>query len=196
MVLVVGLAGGVGAFQATEWKALEGWKSTAFYAPGAVRVTGNSVALDKGSGTLTGVNFTGASFPKSNYEIRFEAARLDGSDFFAALTFPVGDTFCTWVNGGWGGAIVGLSSLDDSDASENATSRRIVFEKGRWYKFRLRVTDQIQAWIDEEEVIEIPVKAYQIGLRSGDIELSKPLGFAAYRTAAGIRNIEYKVVVP
>jgi len=178
-----------------EWKPLEGWKSTPFYSPGTVQITGNSIHLAQGKGTLTGANRTDP-FPKSNYEIRFEAARLDGSDFFAALTFPVHNTFCTWVNGGWGGAIVGLSSLDDADASENATSRRIVFEKGRWYKFRLRVTDQIEAWIDDEQIINIPIANYEIGLRSGDIELSKPLGFAAYRSTAAIRNVEYKVLNP
>src|ERR1039458_6583443 len=28
-------------------------------------------------------------------------------------------SFLTWINGGWGGSIVGLSSLDGNDASEN-----------------------------------------------------------------------------
>jgi hypothetical protein len=37
---------------------------------------------------------------------------MQGSDFFAALTFPVNDLFCTLINGGWGGMLVGLSSLD------------------------------------------------------------------------------------
>ena len=30
-------------------------------------------------------------FPKENFEIRWEANRLDGSDFFVGITFPVGD---------------------------------------------------------------------------------------------------------
>ena len=101
---------------------------------------------------MTGVTWTG-SFPKSNYEVRFEAARLKGSDFFATLTFPVQDSFCTWVMGGWGGDIVGLSSLDGWDASDNETRAYFNFETGRWYKLRLQVTDdRITAWIDDERV--------------------------------------------
>jgi len=74
-----------------------------------------------GKGHLTGITWTG-EFPKSGYEIRFEAARLEGNDFFAGITFPVKDSFCSWINGGWGGTVVGLSSLDGDDASENDTS--------------------------------------------------------------------------
>ena len=101
-----------------------------------------------GEGHLTGITLTG-EFPHSGYEIQFEAARLAGRDFFAGLTFPVNDTFCTWINGGWGGAVVGLSSLDGDDASENDTNTARDFVMGRWYAFRLRVTvERIQAWID------------------------------------------------
>ena len=56
---------------------------------------------------MTGVTWTG-SFPRSDYEIRFEAARLAGNDFFATVTFPVQNSFCSLVTGGWGGDIVGL----------------------------------------------------------------------------------------
>ena len=90
-------------------------------------------------GPMTGVTWSG-EFPKTNYEIRWEAARIDGNDFFASLTFPVGDSYCTWVTGGWGGDIVGLSSLDGWDASDNETRSYFDFDKGRWYAFRLKVT--------------------------------------------------------
>ena len=46
---------------------------------------------------------------------------MKGGDFFATLTFPVDDSFCTFVTGGWGGDIVGLSSIDGWDASDNET---------------------------------------------------------------------------
>ena len=77
-------------------------------------------------------------FPKTNYEIRFEATRIKGGDFFASLTFPVGESHCTWVTGGWGGDIVGLSSLDGWDASDNETRTYYTFETSRWYAFRLQ----------------------------------------------------------
>ena len=175
-----------------DGKSLDGWKETPFTAHGPVRVENGTLIL--GSGYMTGVNWTG-KLPTSNYEIRLEASRIQGSDFFAGITFPVGDYFCTWINGGWGGQIVGLSSLDEMDASENETSSAKEFQNGRWYTLRLRVTDRyIAAWIDEEEVIYIEPGGRTIGLRFGEIELSKPFGIASYGSTAGLRKIEYRLL--
>jgi hypothetical protein len=33
---------------------------------------------------------------------------MDGSGFFAGITFPVYDSFCSWINGGWGGMVAGF----------------------------------------------------------------------------------------
>lgn len=41
-------------------------------------------------------------FPKSNYEVRFDASRIEGGDFFANLTVPAGHSSCTCVTGGRG----------------------------------------------------------------------------------------------
>ena len=79
---------------------------------------------------FTGVVWT-RDFPKDNYEIRWEARRVQGGDFFASLTFPVGNSFCTFVNGGWGGDIVGLSSIDGWDASDKSARRRFVADSYR-----------------------------------------------------------------
>ena len=120
-------------------------------------------------------------FPKSNYEVRFEAQRIEGGDFFASLTFPVKDSFCTWVTGGWGGDIVGLSSIDGWDAADNETRAYLNFENGRWYSFRLQVTDsRIQAWIDEKPMINVQIEGREIGLRFGEMKLNAPFGFASY----------------
>ena len=143
---------------------------------------------------MTGITATTA-FPRSNYEVRFEAARLEGSDFFASVTFPVQDSFCTWVTGGWGGDIVGLSSLDGWDASDNETRSYLNFEKGRWYAFRFLVTDErISAWIDGQPVIDVAIQGRTIGLRYGDIKLSAPFGFASYATTGALRKIEYRLL--
>lgn len=169
---------------------LKGWKETDFFGRGTVQVKDGMVVI--GKGYLTGITWAG-EFPKAGYEIRFEAARLDGSDFFAGLTFPVRDSFCTWINGGWGGSVVGLSSLDGSDASENETSTSIEFTKGRWYAFRLSVTEKrIKGWIDGELVIDADISDRRVGLRPGEIEMSAPLGFATYSTTAGVRKVEYR----
>ena len=118
---------------------------------------------------------------------------MEGSDFFAALTFPVKDSFCTLINGGWGGSVVGLSSLDGDDASENDTSTIGDFEKGHWYIFRVEVTEnRIRAWIGDTLKIDADITGRQVGLRFGEIDLNEPLGFAAYSTVGGIRKVEYR----
>ena len=181
-----------------EWKSLfdgaslQGWKETPFSGRGKVRVENGTIVLEKG--LLTGITRT-TEFPKFNYEVRLAAMRVDGSDFFAGNTFPVHDSFCSWINGGWGGMVVGLSSLDDMDAAENDTSIRRSFESSRWYALRLRVTeDRIQAWIDGEAVIDAYIATRLVGLRPGEIELSTPFGIASYSTTARLRRLEYRLL--
>lgn len=165
------------------------WKPAPYTAAGPVTVEGGAIRL--GRGRMTGVRW-GGGFPRDGYEIRFEAARLEGRDFFS-ITFPVGPSHCEWVNGGWGGEVVGLSNLDGYDASENETSTLKEFNLGQWYRFRLAVTEErIQGWIDEAVVIQVEVKGREVGLRFGDSDLATPLGFSAYATAAGIRKIAYR----
>ena len=175
-----------------DGKTLKGWKETPFTGRGKVTIEDGAILL--GAGHLTGITWTG-DFPKSNYEVRLEATRLQGFDFFAGITFPVFTSFCSWINGGWNGTIVGLSSLDNYDASENETTTTRNFEKGRWYKLRLQVTaERIAAWIDDEMVLEFEMGSRAVGLRYGEIELSKPFGIASYGTVAGLRKMEYRVL--
>jgi hypothetical protein len=176
-----------------DGQSLAGWKETPFRDPGKVRVEQGTVFLDPGK-PLTGITYT-RELPKTNYELRFEAVRLRGNDFFATVTFPVGDSFCTWVAGGWGGDIVGLSSIDGWTANENETRSYFEFENGRWYRFRLRVeSERIQAWIDDQRVVDAAIAGREIGLRRGEIELSAPLGFASYATAGAVRRIELRTL--
>ena len=197
--LVCAAAGGLAGQSSTppaEWtslfdgKSLKGWKETPFSGRGEVRVKDGTIVI--GSGILTGITWTG-EFPRSDYEIRFEAARLEGSDFFAGITFPVKDSYCSWINGGWGGWVVGLSNLDGDDASENDTSTAHDFVKGRWYAFRLAVTENlIRGWIDGALVIDADIKGRRVDLRPGEIDLCTPLGFASFETVAGLRKVEYR----
>jgi hypothetical protein len=198
LALALGACLAAQAPQATpdEWKPLfdgadlAGWRETPFTGRGKVQVEDGAIVL--GKGILTGVTWTG-DFPKFNYEVRLEAMRVEGRDFFAGVTFPVHDAFCSWINGGWGGTVVGLSSLEDMDASENETSTRRAFEPGRWYALRLRVTeDRILAWIDGELVINAYIADRIVGLRPGEIERSTPFGIASYSTVARLRKIEYR----
>jgi hypothetical protein len=199
-LLVVGaallLAGARQGWSAEGWtslfdgKSLAGWSETPFTGRGRIAVEGGAIIL--GQGRLTGITWSG-EFPRTNYEIRFEAARLEGGNFFAGITFPVGDSFCSWINGGWDGTVVGLSSLDGDDASENETSTARDFVTGRWYAFRLKVTkERIQGWIDGALVIDADLTGRRVDLRPGEIEKSAPLGFASYATRGAVRGIEYR----
>lgn len=184
-----------------EWKplfdgaSLKGWRETPFTGRGEVRVENGTVVIGPGK-PMTGITWTGA-FPLSNYEVRLEAQRISGGDFFASMTFPVQESFCTWVTGGWGGDIVGLSSIDNWDASDNETRSYFNFDNGRWYKLRLQVTDErIRAWIDDKQVINVVITGRTIGLRPGETKLCTPFGFASYATAGGLRKIEYRLLKP
>jgi hypothetical protein len=113
-------------------------------------------------------------------------------DFFCGLTFPVGDTHCSFIAAGWAGAVVGLSCVDGKDASENETTKFMNFENDRWYRFRVRVSDdRIAAWIDDQQVIDLAVQGRKIAIRP-EVELSKPLGIAAWQSRAALRGLEYR----
>jgi len=192
---VLAQAGGVEWKPLFDGKSLGQWKEAAFERRPAVRIEEGAIVLTAGQ-PLTGVTWTG-EFPKSNYELRFEAARMLGGDFFASVTFPAGGNFATCVLGGWGGDIVGISSIDGWDASDNETRSYVNFETGRWYAFRLQVTDdRIMAWIDDQRVVNVAIRGRAISLRHGDIKLSAPLGFASYNTTGTVRKIEYRMLAP
>lgn len=178
-----------------DGKSLANWKEAAFRGHSGIAAEEGAIVLNAGS-PMNGATFTG-TFPTTDYEVRFEAVRLKGNDFFASLTFPVGDSFCTWVTGGWGGDIVGLSSIDGWDAADNETRSYFTFENGHWYKFRLKVTlDKIEAWIDDKPVVNVKIAGRTIGLRFDEMKLSAPLGFASYLTKGAVRKIEYRALTP
>lgn len=175
-----------------DGKTLKGWKSTEFGGEGDVEVKDGTILLPIGS-EMTGITRTG-DVPKMNYELSLDAMRVDGSDFFCGLTFPVGPDPCSLIVGGWGGGVVGLSSLDGHDASDNDTTQFISFEKGRWYSVRVRVTPgKIEAWLDNKRIVDADVKDKKISIRS-EVELSKPLGIASYSTTAALKNIKLRKI--
>ncbi len=171
---------------------LEGWEITNFGPQGPVYVSGGSIILGMGDGG-TGITWK-KDFPEMDYEVTLLAKRVDGNDFFCGMTFPVGKYPCSLIVGGWGGNVVGLSSLDGLDASENETMTLQLFTKDVWYHIRLRVTnDSINAWINNTPVVELPTVGRKISIRP-EVELSKPFGIASWRTTAAIRNIRLKKI--
>jgi len=173
-----------------DGKTLGQWKPTDFGGQGEVYVKDGAVYMDMGS-YMTGITWTGPVV-RMNYELTLEAMRVEGTDFFCGLTFPVADKPCTLVLGGWGGSLCGLSTIDYFDASENQTTRFINFEKGKWYFVRLRVVpDRIQAWLDGEELVDFETTNHKLGIRM-EVDLSQPLGIATWVTTGAVRNIKLR----
>ena len=170
-----------------DGKTLNGWEITNFGPQGPVEISGGNIYLGMGDG-CTGITYINP-FPEINYEVTLESKRVAGNDFFCGMTFPVGKSPCTLIVGGWGGATVGLSSINGDDASENETTRLMNFEKERWYSIRLRVTEKdINAWIDNENVVNFIIGDKKLSIRP-EVNLSRPFGIASWNTTAAIRNI-------
>ena len=177
-------------------KNLDGWKSSEFGGDGEISIEDGKLILDFGN-DLTGVTWKDAKLlPKINYEIALEAQRVEGSDFFCGLTFPIKDDPCSLILGGWGGTVCGLSSLDFRDASENESTSFREFKNGQWYKVRLRVLEKrITAWIDDKQILDVELSGKKIGIRS-EVDPSKPLGVCSWRTKSALRNIVLKEIEP
>jgi hypothetical protein len=180
----------------TDWKSLfdgktlDGWKAPQFGGEGKVYVKQGTIVMEAG-GMMTGVTWTGKPL-RNNYELALEGMRLDGDDFFCTTTFPVGDDPCSLVVGGWGGMVVGLSSIDGLDASENATTKTLDFKDKQWYRVRIRVSDAtVEAWIDGQQVVNQPRKDHKFTIRA-EVDLCRPLGICTWGTTGAVRNIRVR----
>ncbi|MGH9370376.1 MAG: 3-keto-disaccharide hydrolase [Vicinamibacterales bacterium] len=174
-----------------DGKTLTNWQSTTFAGAGAVRVENGQIILEAGA-DLTGINWIGPDLPTTNYEIALHAMRLEGSDFFAGVTFPVANSFCSLILGGWGGTVVGLSSINTLDASENQTSQSADFESNRWYAVRIRVTPaKIEVWLDERQIIDQDLKDNKVDTRM-EVDPSRPLGVASWQTKSALRDLRLR----
>ena len=185
---------------AADWKSLfdgktlEGWKTPQFGGEGKVHVSDGAIVMEMGA-MMTGITWKGTP-PKNNYELALEGMRLDGCDFFCTTTFPVGDEHCSLVVGGWGGILVGLSSIDRLDASENQTTTTYDFDDKKWYRIRIRVTDQaIEAWINDDPVVKQPRAGHKFGIRD-EVDLCRPLGICTWLTKGAVRNIRLRELKP
>ncbi len=173
-------------------KDLTGWKVSGFGGDGEVSVIDGEIFMDFGN-PITGITYTN-TLPKINYEITLEANKISGNDFFLALTAPYQESHFSLVLGGWGGLTSGISSIGGFDASENDTSFSRVYEKNKWYKIKLTVTENsIKAYIDDQIVVNKEINGEKIGTRP-EVDVSKRLGLAAFATQARYRNIQLKMI--
>jgi hypothetical protein len=188
------------AADATGWKdlfdgrTLTGWKTPKFGGEGKVYVKDGQIVMETGS-MMTGVTWAGPVI-RDNYELELEGMRLDGSDFFCTTTFPVGKDPCSLVVGGWGGSLVGLSSIDYADASENATTNTMAFKNKQWYRVRIRVSDAaVEAWIDGKKMVDQPRKDHKFSIRM-ECDECRPLGISTWVTTGAVRNIRVRALKP
>lgn len=182
---------GVGWEYLFDGKTLDGWKVTGFAGHGEVEVAEGAIRLGSGA-MLTGVNGL-VKLPGNNYELALDAMKIEGGDFFCGLTFPVGTNCCTLVIGGWGGGVVGISSIEGSDASGNETTRYLEFAQNKWYRVRVKVSaNKVEAWIGASKIVDLDTTDKRISMRPGEIELNQPFGIAAWQTTSALKNIQWR----
>ena len=176
---------------------LTGWNVLTkeyFDMPGKVSVKDGTMILGTGS-DLTGVQWAGEML-KTDFTVSLEARRVEGSDFFCGLTFPVGKGYVSLTLGGWGGTAVGLSNVDDMSAIENATTQAIQFVQKKWYSIEVTVSEgYVRVWLDDEKIIEQVIKGKRFDIWPQQ-ELLRPLGVSTYATTGAIRRFAVKRLVP
>jgi hypothetical protein len=178
-----------------DGRTLDGWKKVEPPRAGEVKASGGVISLGAGE-PFTGVVCTRNDLPVVDYELTYTARRTAGDDFFAAATFPVGPSYLTLVNGGWGGSVTGLSSINGADASENETNRFVKYRNGTWYRFRVRVTrSSIRCQVDDKEIIAIDYEGQQLKTRL-EVRGCQPLGFASWRSSGEVRDIAIRPLRP
>ncbi len=174
-------------------KGLEGWTITDFYGHGEVKREGDVLILEPGK-PLTGITSKKKDFPTNNFEIEFEARRTKGNDFLCGLTFPVGKGFASFIGGGWGGGLVGLSSVDGADASENNTSSYVDFKNDQWYKFRIVVDDDfVRGFVDKKEVFAQEREGHEFSTRI-EVYANQPLGFCVFASRVEMKNMRWRTL--
>ncbi|MEM0969448.1 MAG: family 16 glycoside hydrolase [Verrucomicrobiota bacterium] len=183
-----------GSLSLFDGESLGNWTAIRFGGEGEVSIEEGAIRLDQGE-PLTGIVWQGELPSTENYEISLDAKKINGDDFFLALTLPHEDSHFTFIVGGWGGGLIGISSLDGMDASENETGTVGYFEKGKWFHIRVRLEEGwLTCWIDGEEVVDLGLDGIDVGLRPGDIELCAPLGMASFQTWAAYKNIVWRTL--
>jgi hypothetical protein len=185
--------------ESENWKPLfdgetmKGWKEIDFAGHAKSHIVDGTIQVDMGI-ALSGVVMTNKT-PKVDYEVALEARKIAGGDFFCGLTVPVKESHCTLIVGGWGGSVIGISSIDGMDASENETSSSLYFETGKWFDIRFRVTaDRLKVWVDQEPLIDVDIQDRRIEMRPGEIEIAKPFSLSTYSTTAQFRNIRLRTL--
>ena len=205
-----------------DGKTLDGWSVSKIDADKKVEIKDGYIIVGRDD-LASGIKYDrpDKEFPTSNYEIMYQAQRAKGYDFFRTITFPVKESHCSFVAGGWSGSVIGLSSINGYDASENETTAFYQFKEKQWYQFRVRVSDdRITVWVypvdedgkavepnkdapqaaakppeTEKPKVDIPLKDKKLSIRL-EVTFFKPLGISTWNTEGHIRDIKYRLLTP
>lgn len=176
-----------------DGQTLRGWEipnKSDFQRHGKVTVRDGQIILDAGN-PATGITYTGQP-PRRDYELTLQAKRLQGSDFFCGITFPVGPDYLSLIIGGWGGGVIGISNLNGMSAVENETTGYEDFQLDRWYRVRLRVAEgRVQAWLDDKPIVDLDHTQYKLSIW-WEQEPARPLGIVSWNTKAALRDIRLR----
>jgi hypothetical protein len=178
-----------------DGKTLDGWRAAEgglwHGGHGKIEALAGRIVLGGGA-NHTGIVST-RKLPTMDYEISVEAMRIEGIDSFCSILFPVGSSDIALGVGGWaGGREVGLEMVDGRGGGANVTTRQMDFERGRWYRVRVRVTKaRIQAWIDNTKVIDLETAGHTFDAGAGFAPL-RPMGLDAAHFTAALRNIRLR----
>jgi len=177
-----------------DGKTLGGWQVHEGVGTGKAFVQGGYIILDAGEGP-TIIEWTG-DIPANNYEVELDAMRLDGINAFSNIAFPVGESLCALIVGGWGD-VVGIETLDGKLANENETTVKVPFKRRQWYHIRLRVREsRIQAWIDDEKLIDLPAGGRDLSQHVLYFNKLPRFGLYTWHTKSAIRNITFRRLEP
>ena len=184
--------------KAGEWqsmfdgKTLQGWRETAFTGRGKVRVENGTIVLGPGA-PMTGVTFTG-EFPKSNYEVRFEARTNRRQRFLCQphvsggrLVLYLGDRrvgrrYRRTFQPGW----LGRQRQRDADV--------LRFREGALVRFPPAGHARTNHGLDRRQADRQRARspAARLACAPARFKLSAPFGFASYGTTGALRKIDYR----
>ena len=170
------------------------WQQAGIPDEGMISVENGEITVGVGL-PMTGCKYaawTEEGLPGTNYSISYEAMRVEGDDIFGMCTFPVSshEAHATFVIGGWGGTLTGISSIDFKDASENSTRAEQRFENGIWHRVLIEVRpDDLRAWVNDRLVVNLSIKGRSVTLRPGFIDHCLPFGFATWNTVGKVRKV-------
>lgn len=187
-------------FNGKDLKGISILKKSYYEDHGKVEVVKGELVINKGlpgSGIAIDPKVI-KNLPRMNYEVFLEGKRIEGDDFFCGLTFPINQSYCTMILGGWGGGSIGLSNVDSMSAIENETTEFHDFKNNEWYEIHLVVSEKSikatlnqKGWKEKKSLFSIDPTEHKFDIW-WEQEPARPFGITTWSTKAAFRKIEIR----